>query len=278
MNDALEQREDSAMRQICTFLLASVVGLFALNFAQSAGAGDMKLKLGNEGSYPPFSILGTDGELSGMEPDLAWAVCERMGADCEIVAMDFKALLPSLIAGKIDMIASQLTPKPERLEKTEFTRAVLYAPDGFVVPNTWDKGYDEAAMSSVKVGVQRGSSHADYLRLNWSDAEPVYYENPDQMQLDLVNGRINAVFGQKLIWAANLIDKPEGSDWKLSEVDFWVGGEGEGLHWAVQKGQTDLAEKINEAIVSLVEDCTYTEIRKKYLSVQTMPDEPANCL
>ena len=78
--------------------------LLSLSIAAPAQAA--KLLLGNEGTYPPFSILGTDGSLSGLEPDLARAMCERMEAECEIVTMDFSALLPSLISGKIDMIVS----------------------------------------------------------------------------------------------------------------------------------------------------------------------------
>ena len=134
-----------------------------LAFAVSTPAQAEKLKLGNEGTYPPFSIVGTDGGLSGLEPDLARAMCERMGADCEITAMDFSALLPSLISGKIDMIVSQLTPIPERLEATEFTIPVLLNPEGFVVPKGWSKGYDNAGMSGMRLGVYKGSSHAKYV-------------------------------------------------------------------------------------------------------------------
>jgi len=257
---------------------AGIAALLMSGFAHLSSAEQMKLRLGNEGTYPPFSFITTAGKLSGMEPDLAREMCKRMDADCEIVTMDFKALLPSLISGKLDIIVSQLTPLPERLEKTEFTTPILLAPDSFIVSKDWDKGYDASAFKGVKVGVQRGSSHAKYLKEHWPDAVPVYYENPDQQQLDLLAGRVTAVFGAKLIWAMNFIDKPEGKDWKLSEQDFWVAGKVVGNSWAVQKGQLDLLEKVNSAITSMVADCTYTNIRKKYLSVQGLAEEPAKCM
>ena len=253
------------------------LGGVLLAVAISTPAQAQTLKLGNEGTYPPFSILGTDGTLSGLEPDLARAMCERMGADCEIIAMDFSALLPSLISGKIDMIASQLTPLPERLEVTEFTIPVIMNPEGFVVPKGWSKGYDNAAMNGIRLGVQKGSSHAKYVETQLPDATPVYYENNDQILLDLQAGRIDGVFGGKINWLTLLIDTPEGKDWMLSPPDFWAAGEKVGNSWAVQKGQMDLVGRVNAALRSLIDDCTYTKIREKYISIQLLEEE-AKCM
>jgi arginine/ornithine transport system substrate-binding protein len=55
-----------------------------------------KLTFGNEGTYPPFSVIDPSGRLTGFEPELAREMCKRMDAECDIVAMDFKALIPSL--------------------------------------------------------------------------------------------------------------------------------------------------------------------------------------
>lgn len=249
------------------------LGVVLLAFAVSTPAIGQKLKLGNEGTYPPFSIMGTDGGLSGLEPDLAREMCKRMGADCEITAMDFSALLPSLISGKLDMIVSQLTPLPERLEATEFTIPVILNPEGFVVPKGWTEGYDNAAMKDMRLGVYKGSSHAKYVETQLPGATPVYFENNDQMLLDLKAGRIDGVFGGKINWTTLLIDTPEGKDWMLSEPDFWAAGEKAGMSWAVQKGEMALVKKANTALQSIIDDCTYTKIRKKYLSVQLLEEE-----
>ena len=264
------------MKQRGALRLLAAAGLVGLIAVQPAAAED--LVLGNEGTYPPFSIMGTDGSLSGIEPDLAREVCTRMGANCEIVAMDFDGLLPSLTTGKIDMIVSQLTPLPERLEATEFTIPLIFSPEGFVVPADWDKGYDNDAMSGMRVGVYKGSSHAKYVEDNLPDVTPVYFENNDQMVLDLKAGRIDAVFGHKINWDVLLISTADGADWKLSEDDFWASGTREGMSWAVQKGETDLVSRVNEAIQSIIDDCTYTEIRMKYLPGVQLLEEETKCL
>ena len=140
--------------------------LFAMGIAQVASADTLKLKLGNEGTYPPFAITATDGTLSGMEPDLARALCDRMNAECEIVTMDFGALLPSLVAGKLDMIVSQLTRKPERMKATQFTRDILENSAVFVVSKDWNKGFSTDDLNGVKVAVQKGSAHASWIEDN----------------------------------------------------------------------------------------------------------------
>lgn len=258
-------------------ILIKSMAIMALMLAASGPAVAEKLLLGNEGTYPPFSILDTTGNLSGIEPDLAREMCKRMGVDCEIVPMDFSALLPSLTSGKIDIIASQLTWSPERLKVTEYSIPVVFNPEGFVVPKGWNKDYDNSAMSGMKIGVYSGSTYAKYVETQLPDAIPVAYENNDQMVLDLKAGRIDSIFGAKLNWSTLLIDTPDGKDWVISEPDFWSAGKKVGLSWAVQKGEMELIKRINSALQSLIDDCTYTSIRMKYLDVQLLEEE-SKCL
>jgi ABC-type amino acid transport substrate-binding protein len=256
-------------------LICAAAGL--LSMMTSVMAADLELVLGSEGTFPPFSIIGTDGELSGMEIDLSRAMCARMNADCKIVSMDFPALLPALVTGKVDLVISQLTPLPERLRATEFTRPIVFSPTGYVVPRDWNKGFDNAAMAGVKVGVYKGSSHAKFVETKVPDSKPVYYSNNDQMLLDLKAGRIDVVFGDKINWQLLLIDTEDGKDWKLSE-DIWDTGKRVGKHWAARKGNTELVALVNDALDSVIEDCTFTEIRMKYLPQMQLLDEESHCL
>ena len=77
------------------------------------------------------------------------------------------------------------------------------------------------------------------------------------------------------------MDTPEGKDYKTlpgpGEDNLWLLGSRIGAGWAVQKGEIELIEKVNSTIESLLADCTYTNIRKEYISVPTLTDEPANC-
>jgi ABC-type amino acid transport substrate-binding protein len=263
------------------FVKTALLGLALALGAGSALAAD-KLIVGNEGTYPPFSMMLPDGKLDGIEPELVREMCKRLALECEFSVMDFQALIPSLLQGKIDMLGSQLTPLPERKAKMLFALPIIFNHDAFVIRK--DKDYDfadKASFKGVRIGVQSGTPQAKYVTATYGDVlEPTLYTNPDQMRLDLLAGRLDMVFGANLNWTSSLLDKPEGKDWRLAGFTVWTGDpttpEAErGSSWAAPKGQEALVEKMNAALKAMLADCTFTTIRAKYLSVPISPDEAA---
>ena len=241
------------------------------------------LKLGNEGVYPPFSMVDAAGTLTGFEPDLAREMCKRMGAECTFMVMDFKALIPSVLQGKFDIVASQLAPTPERLAKLSYTRPIVYNPMTFAIGKATDYTFTKDGLKGkgIKLALQRGAASIPYVDRTWGDVfERVSYDNPDQMKLDLLAGRVDAVFDSKINWTIELIEKPEGKDYKLAGGDHWIGKPEipiaeRGYSWAVPKGKEALLEKMNTALAAIMADCTFTTLRKKYLSVPILAADQA---
>lgn len=257
----------------------------AATLAAPRPAASETLKVGNEGVYPPFSMVDSNGKATGVEPDLAREVCKRMNVECEIIVMDFKALIPSLLQKKFDFIATQYAPTPERLAKLDYSIPVVLNPGTYVVKKDSNYTFTAEGMKGkgVKLGLQRGSAMVKPAQTTFGDSvEYVFYDNPDQMKLDLLAGRLDMVFDSKINWTITLIETPEGKDWKLDGGDHWVGDpaipeEKRGYSWVVPKGETELLDKINHALASMIEDCTYTKIRAQYLPVTTLPAE-AHCV
>jgi polar amino acid transport system substrate-binding protein len=79
-----------------------------------------ELVVGTSGNQPPLTMTTKEGELIGLEVDLAQAIAAAMGVKLKLVAMPFSELLPSLEAGKIDMILSGMTMTPKRNLKVAF--------------------------------------------------------------------------------------------------------------------------------------------------------------
>jgi arginine/ornithine transport system substrate-binding protein len=239
------------------------------------------LKLGNEGIYPPFSVVDSSGRLTGIEPDWAREMCKRMNADCEFVVMDFKALIPSLLQGKFDALVSQITPLPERKDKALFGIPIVYNPSTFVVPAGSHYQFTKEGLNGLKLGTQRGGADTFYIQKHFGGAiTPVLYDNPDQIRLDLLSKRIDLTFGAKINWTLELINKPEGRDWKLDGGDYWIGDPNvlpaeRGLSWIVRKDSDALIKRMNAALESMIKDCSFTRIRKQYLQITVLPAEAA---
>jgi len=283
------QREDNAMamrispmRRLIALAGAVSLGLGALAGA-AASAHAEKLRLGNEGVFPPFSVMDSNGNLTGVEPDLAREMCKRMNVECELIAMDFKALIPSILQGKFDILISQLIPTPERRERLTLSRRLFKNPSTFIVPVNSQYTFTKEGLrgKGIKLALQRGAATTKWAQERFGDAiEYSLYDNPDQEKLDLLAGRVNMLFQLKINATIELISKPEGKGWKLDGGEFDIGQDdipeaSRGLVWAVRKGDDALVQRMNTALDSIFADCTITTIRKKYLDISTSPEDAA---
>jgi arginine/ornithine transport system substrate-binding protein len=272
----------SPMHRLLNLVSAASLGLGAL-VSVTGSAQAEKLRLGNEGVFPPFSMVDSDGTVKGVEPDLAREMCKRMNVECEIIVMDFKALIPSILQGKFDLLISQLLPTPERKERLTLSRPLFKNPSTFVVPANSSYTFTKEGLrgKGIKLALQRGAATSKWAQERFGDAiEYSFYDNPDQEKLDLLAGRVNMLFQLKINATIELISKPEGKGWKLDGGEYEIGQEDlpedqRGLSWAARKGEDALMKRVNAALDAIYADCTYTSIRKKYLDITTGPQDAA---
>lgn len=264
-------------KKIALLALPAIMIPAIMAMGSTAAYSKEKLVLGNEGAYPPFSMVDGSGRLTGVEPEVAREMCKRMDVECEFVVMDFKALIPALMQRKMDAVASQTKPLPERVDKVLFGRPILFNPDSYVVPKDKDYTFTAEGLKGVKMGLQRGSAQAKYIQETFGDAvEIVYFDNPDQIRLDLTSGRLDMSLGPKISWTNEFLTKPTGQDWKFAGGDLWTGGGEKGSSWLARKDSQPLLDRINVTLDTIIEDCTFTKIRKQFMEVQLLPEE-AKC-
>ena len=79
-----------------------------------------ELIVGTMGNMPPLNMTAKDGEIFGLEPDLAKLMAKAMDVKVKFVAKPFPELLPALEAGEVDMVMSGMTITPRRNMKVAF--------------------------------------------------------------------------------------------------------------------------------------------------------------
>jgi polar amino acid transport system substrate-binding protein len=79
-----------------------------------------EIVIGTTGSQPPLNARDKNGELIGLEADLARLMAVSLGVKEKMIAMPFAELLPALQAGKVDVVMSGVTMTPERNKKVAF--------------------------------------------------------------------------------------------------------------------------------------------------------------
>ena len=79
-----------------------------------------ELIVGTMGNMPPLNMTAKDGEIFGLEPDLAKLMARAMNVRVKFVTKPFPELLPALQAGEVDMVMSGMTITPKRNMKVAF--------------------------------------------------------------------------------------------------------------------------------------------------------------
>jgi polar amino acid transport system substrate-binding protein len=84
-----------------------------------------ELRVATSGTQPPFNAVSKDGELIGLEVDLARLLAEAIGVDLSLTSMAFPDLLPALQQGKVDMVLSGISITAERSREFAFVGPYL---------------------------------------------------------------------------------------------------------------------------------------------------------
>lgn len=85
--------------------------------------GDEVLRFGTAAVTEPFSFVDGSQQVVGLDIEIAARVAQRLGRRLEVVNMDFGAMIPALIAGKVDMIGACITITEERAKSVLFSES-----------------------------------------------------------------------------------------------------------------------------------------------------------
>ena len=116
-----------------TKVICMMLGLTIL-FTSNALAGKVidrilqkkELVVGISGNQPPLSATSKEGEIIGLDAELAQLMADTMGVKIKFEVMPFSELLPSLQAGKVDDGSVRYDHNPRTQSQSGFCRPVLY--------------------------------------------------------------------------------------------------------------------------------------------------------
>jgi polar amino acid transport system substrate-binding protein len=225
-----------------------------------------EVRIASEGARPPYNYLDPNGELKGFEIDLGNELCQRMNVTCVFFAQDWDSLIPALTGDRVDAIMAALEITDERLQTIDFSKPYVKMPNTFIVSKQTE--LRNAAPKSLKgrtIGVEADSPHQSYLENAYPDSPVKAYAGLDDAILDLAEGRIDAVFGDKEAVMDFMKNRREAQccavlDHVPRDPAFFSEGVGVGLRQTDQ----DLKAMFNKALDEAIADGAYARIRTKY--------------
>ena len=79
-----------------------------------------KLVVATETAYPPWEFI-KDGKIVGYGKDILDYLVADLGVELEQLDLPFQGILPGLLAGKFDFVATSIGFSPERAQKYALT-------------------------------------------------------------------------------------------------------------------------------------------------------------
>lgn len=237
--------------------LLALMTLLPLCLSAPAQAADDVIRVGTDATFPPFEYVD-NGKQVGFDTELIEAIGKTLGKRVEWTQIDFKGLIPGLVARRFDVAASAIYITDERKKVVDFTEP--YYPGGLVIMTRKDDARiaGPESLKGVKVAVQVGTKSVSYLKQHFPEVELVEVEKNQEMFQLVEIGRADAAVTGKP--AAKLYARARGT---LKVVDKQLTVEEYG--YAIRKDQPELVKQFNEALARLKADGTYQQLVDKYL-------------
>ena len=216
------------------------------------------LVMATNAEFPPYEYY-EGGEVVGIDADIARAIAEDMGMELKIEDMAFDSIIAAVQSGKADFGAAGMTVTEDRLASVDFSDTYAEAKQVIIVKEGSEvKSADDLAGKTV--GVQLGTT-GDILADEIEDGTVARYNKGAEAVMALVQDKIDAVIidnePAKVFVAEN-----EG----LVTIDDAY--EKEEYAIALDKGNTELLEKINASIKNLKDSGKLQEIIDSYISAE----------
>lgn len=211
---------------------------------------DGKIKIGVFSDKNPFGYVDENGEVQGYDVYFA----KRIGKDLlgsedavEFVYVEAANRVEYLESAKVDIILANFTVTDERAEKVDFALPYMKVSLGIVSPDA-NEITDVEQLNGKTLIVVKGTTAETYFGENYPDINLLKFDEYQEAYDALLDGRGDAFS----------TDNTEVLAWALQNPGFTVGvesvGSADSIAPAVQKGNTDLLNWINDEIKGLADE------------------------
>ncbi|MCI7126407.1 MAG: basic amino acid ABC transporter substrate-binding protein [Agathobaculum sp.] len=226
--------------------------------ADTGAAEGGTLRMGTNAAFPPYEFMDENNQVAGIDAEIAAAIADKLGMELQITDMAFDSLIPALQSDTIDIVLAGMTVTEERAESVDFTDSystgvqVIIVPEGSPITTPDD-------LAGKTIGVQSGTTGDIYCTGDYGQENVKQFENGAMAVAALANGQVDCVVidnePAKAFVAAN-----EGL--VILDTEYIT----EDYAAAVNKGNTELLDKVNAAMAALKEDGTIDAIVGKYIT------------
>ncbi|GAB4447560.1 MAG: transporter substrate-binding domain-containing protein [Anaerolineae bacterium] len=128
------------------------------------------LRVGLDASFPPFEVVAADGQIVGLDVDLARAIAADLGVEAELVNIGFDGLYDALLARRVDLVISGLPYDPRWTADVAYSRNYFNA--GQVLLAAPGNGIEQAGDLAGRLVAIEWGSQADMEARRLAETTP----------------------------------------------------------------------------------------------------------
>lgn len=216
--------------------------------------------------FPPFNYYDDEGILTGLNVDLARAICLEVGAACDIKVRPWDELMLAMKRGDADAVIAAHTVGAQTAADIDFTDRYFQTPGRFAALATTEAGeINPDELYGKRIGVAKGTTHEAYLRAFFRDSRIEAFENVELARDALQQSKVDYVFDDAVslsFWLKGTLARAccEFRGGSFLEPKYF----GDGLAIAVGRNDPRLKAEINDALKKIRRTGRFEEIVTRY--------------
>lgn len=219
------------------------------------------LRVGSHLTSPPMTFHH-NGVPAGVEIDFAHEVGRRLNMRVEIVETPFTSLIDDLLAGKIDVIMSNMSVTRARATRVDFSEPYYKTGQIALIRRVDTQKYRNhmiIAMSDADVAVVSGTTGDMLVAEKFSRADVKKYREPQSAVEDLLAESVDIFIHDYgvISWYASV---HEAHGLASVPMSYTI----ENLAWASRRGE-GLSTKLTELLKAMKDDGSYDRILLSWL-------------
>lgn len=221
-----------------------------------------ELRVGMQVGYVPFQMQGNQGDLIGLEVDLAEMAARRLNVVLRVVRLTWQELIPSLLEGGTDVVMSGMSVTSERNLQVLFTAPVVETGRMFLVHSSSEGQFkDLESLNKQGVFIVSTPGGMGELRIRELLPKASHREFPDRKGSigEVLDRRAHAFIDQEFSIRLACAMYPQALTGRFKPITY------EPISWAVRPDDLHWLNWLNHFIGQIKGDGRLESLKKKWL-------------